>query len=387
MARQKEYVAKIYDITGTTFKGNVALTSDPVFLKKVSGGVGEAIFTLALPVDNFGEGDLITFRNELQIWVADDDSPNGIQIYSGHIAEYRPYSNASGEGVQVRVHGYVTRLWGEMYRNGSDFSITHSSQDPETIFKAIIDQYRTNVASNYPRINYTATSTDTVGTSHTYKFEAKHINEALNIVTERLAGPDYYWYIDSDNVANFKQYSTTADHLLTFNREIVAIDINKTLAQCVNHVLFWNGVDPAGIYNVYRNTSSSDAYFHWWEIIVDGRVTVAATAEEISTSKINRYKDPVTSLVITVRDNAYYQGYNIESLNPGDTLRILNLKTNNPLQANMPISKVLYSPGVAQLYIDDIELLTPRILNSLREEITANQSSGLPSGSASVIDV
>lgn len=382
----KRYTAKVYDRAGTTYLGTIRLTADPTFTLNLNSGLGPATFDLAIPFDQ--SNGLIEIGNEIQVWVTDRDAPMGVKVYSGFINEYKPSATGTGESIEVVAYGYVARLGYSLLRSSNVFSISYSADDPSDIFMDLIDKYRAGVLEE--RGNYSGDSVDVVGTTVSTEFNAAHYKDALDVV-QRLAGADYYWYWDADNLISFRQYPTTFTHLLTFGKEIVSLELNATASQMVNNILFWNGLessDPNYIYELYRDATSEADYWHRMEVVVDGRYTVQSSAETEMTSRIDRLKDPVRSLVVRVRDNNYStDGYDIESIEPGHTIRVLNLGFDSPLPDNMLVSRVNYTPGYVDLYIDDVELLTSRVLNSLRKQIVANQATDLPSGSATVVNV
>lgn len=383
--RGKVFSARIYSRDGSAFLGNLALTSDPQFSKTINGGVGAASFQLALPFDNID--GLVDIGNEIQVWVVDRDSPAGVKVYSGFINEFKPYATGSGEGVEVVAYGYVTRASYSLLRSTNDFSISYSSQDPSAIFEDLIDKYRAGVLEE--RGNYSADSVEIVGTNVSTSFNAVRYSDALQVV-QRLAGVTWYWYWDANNLIHFKQYPSTPTHLLTFGKEVVSLELNTSASQMVNNILFWNGLvssDPNYIYELYRDSASETEYWHRMEVVVDERYTVQASAQRDMTARIDRFKEPVRTLQLRVTDNNFGDGYDIESIEPGHTIRVLNLGFDTPLAENMLVSKVVYNAGYIDIIVDDIELLTARVLNSLQKQIVANQATDLPAGSATVVNV
>jgi hypothetical protein len=101
----------------------------------------------------------------------------------------------------------------------------------------------------------------------------------------------------------------------------------KRIENLVNRVYFTGGGEPP-LFMVYERTGSIDAYGLYAKSIVDQRVTVEATAETIATRILDANEEPETRLILRIADNngSAGQGYDIESISVGDTVRIKNLQ-------------------------------------------------------------
>lgn len=90
----------------------------------------------------------------------------------------------------------------------------------------------------------------------------------------------------------------------------------------------------------YTDASSVAAYGTREEVQTDTRITLAATADQRGNGEIADLKD--IKIEAKLRINAKY---NIESVHPGDTCTVVNLKKGSTLFGdNMLITSVAYDP-------------------------------------------
>ena len=83
------------------------------------------------------------------------------------------------------------------------------------------------------------------------------------------------------------------------------------------------------MYRVYSNSGSVDAYGLHAIHKVDHRVTNTSTADTMSNRILNAKSSPEIRTLLTIADNNgenQYRGYDIESIVPGDTMKIENIK-------------------------------------------------------------
>ena len=187
-----------------------------------------------------------------------------------------------------------------------------------------------------------------------------------------MAGATWYWYVDADNVFYFREYATTPTHLFTFGKDISSLEITRSADNIKNEFIFWNGLmadDTNFISNRYYNTNSINSYWNRFEANTDGRVTTSAGADALGGSYINAYKNPNVSMRFEVKDNNLGAGYDIESIEPGHTCKILNLNDSDVVGDNMVITSVQYSPEKVIIYVGDLREMTGRSLTNLRRQL------------------
>jgi len=70
-----------------------------------------------------------------------------------------------------------------------------------------------------------------------------------------------------------------------------------------------------------------------------------------------------------VKDNSLGEGYDIESIEPGHTCKILNIKDSSVISENMVITSVQYYPEKAIVFVSDLREITGRSLTNLRRQL------------------
>lgn len=365
---EKKYSVKIYDRAGTTFKGNYDPIGGYAFTKTINGGVGALSITLPRKFDNFGLGEDVNLLDEIQVWVQDKDT-SGKKIYSGYVSSITSFIDGSNQGIKLDVLGYVSRLAFTLDWNGTDISMVRNSLTAGELVKDVIDKYRSTVAEE--RINYGTSTVDITGSDISYTSNAKSCLETIERARE-MAGATWYWYVDADNVFYFREYATTPTHLFTFGKDISSLEITRSADDIKNEFIFWNGLmadDTNFISNRYYNTTSINSYWNRFEANTDGRVTTSAGADALGDSYINAYKNPNVSMRFEVKDNNLGAGYDIESIEPGHTCKILNLNDSDVVGDNMVITSVQYTPEKVIIYVSDLKEMTGRSLTNLRRQL------------------
>ena len=324
---RKYYQYRVYD-QNNQYVGVWAddVITEPTFRTSINSGPSEMMVRLARNFDNFGEDVDVKLYNHVEVWCFDRDNRNGTLIYSGFISGYRPVLDGYNEYVEITLlHDVVEMSW-IMLRNGAgETAISQNSTDPSDMFRTVLDYYR----ADRPKIDYSTDSVDDTGTTVSYTFTTYTIKEALDKIVE-LTPEDWYWRIDPDNVAHLHASNvTTADHKFVIGKHISQMETWRRGEDIINTVYFV-GQESAGVpmYRVYENTGSIDAYGIHALKYVDQRVTQTATADTMSNRIIDKRKDPEVRTKITIVDNNQNRtniGYNIESIKPGQTMKIQNI--------------------------------------------------------------
>ena len=389
---RKKYFFKVYKSTGK-YVNSWSDASFDSFKKTINGGLGECRIKLARPFDDFGEDNDVRLNNKVEIYCSDKETaPEGIKIYSGFISNYSPFIDGSNEGVEVICLGYVSKLATSILRDNTFIELHTTDVDAGGLTKylgdrdawevrkvvlSIIDLYQAN--SLNPIINYSATSTEDSGNTFTYTFNARKYNEALNIC-QRYAPANWWWYVGADNIIKFKPKPNKADHKFVFGKHFKSIKVEKNMENVVNRVLFSNG-DNADqqILKIYQDADSSDDYDDRWEVITDNRVSVSETADNMGQSTLAEKKDADVKTTIEILDsNGNPDGYDIESINPGDTCKFLNLNTitSQTFSENMVIKAVDYAPDKVIIEVESLKVSVGKELIESRKRIESGEASG-----------
>jgi len=325
--KKKHYEYRVYDDGVYKTSWTTEVLTEPTFRMVINGGPGEMVIRLRRSFDNFGEDDDVKLFNKVECWCFDRNAPNGVLIYTGFISGYRPVLDGHKEYIEITLLHYVTEMSNIMLRNANgDTEIAMNSMDPSAMLKNIIDYYRADGG----QINYTSDSVDNTGTTVSYTFQCYTIKEALDKVIE-LTPENWYWRVDADNIIYLKESNmNVANHTFLIGKHINYMETWRRGEDIVNRVYFI-GQESGGVpmYRVYSNTGSIETYGIHAIKKVDQRVSLTTTADTMSNRIINRQKDPEIRTTLVVLDNNGSdpeKGYDIESIKPGDTLRIRNIR-------------------------------------------------------------
>lgn len=339
----KSFAYKVYN--GSTFvtTWNEDVLSVPQFSSVINGTAGNLQVRLNRTFQAFGEDVDIALGNSVRVYCYDYDEPNGQLIYYGYISAYKPVLEGSREYVEVTLLPAFSRandfmLLGD---NELDTTVTYNSYDPSNMISEIVEKFL-DQGVDYPDYGsslwdvavFDESGFDTdrhfeIETSNTvvsYTFNTNTIKEAVDKVIE-LAPADWYYAVLPDGTLRFKARSTTIDHRLIIGKNIASADYEQRSENIVNDVYFIGGGDPPLFYR-YTRQGSIDAYGRRVKKIVDGRVTVAATAQTMSERVLDENELPEIRLKLRIVDNNGYnqdRGYDIESIKVGDVLQIKNI--------------------------------------------------------------
>src|SRR5258708_7296297 len=111
MALKKSYIYKVYSAAGVYIKtwAGSDVVSEPNYAQDLNSPGNEMAVILARPADSFGEGTDIDLRNKVQVYVVDNDLPNGQLIFQGFISNYQPVYGAN-ERIEITLLGYGAEL-------------------------------------------------------------------------------------------------------------------------------------------------------------------------------------------------------------------------------------------------------------------------------------
>lgn len=307
----------------TVWKDEV--TNEPTWREVINGSASELTIRLARRFNDFGEGEDVELNNRVDLYIYDEDEPQGKLMYRGFISAYAPTIEGKQEYVEVTLLGIGQDTNNYILQDSTgNTTVAYVSQDPSDIIRDIIDKYSVQGGS----VRYTDSSIQDTGTTVTYAFSVSKVNDALDKVVN-LAPDGWSYIIKADGIIYFEQTSNTADHKLTTGKDIATFSARKTAEQLVNEVYFIGGT-PAGeeqLFKKYTSSSSSGTYGVRAVKEIDQRVTNASTAETFANRKLDGFSSPITRATITVLDsNTTSKGYDIDSIKPGDSLQITNLQ-------------------------------------------------------------
>ena len=231
------------------------------------------------------DDEVITTEDDIDLLV-EDGQPEGYTIFKGYITDWE-LDFGDSDTITVSMLNNAAELNHIILKDGTDTKVTYNSMDPSNIVKDIIDYAQTQGAN----INYTAASIQTTGTTVSYTFNLNTIAECLEKILE-LCPSDWYWtYNPGTDLYSLKERSTTVDRFFTKQRDASKTTLRRSILGLVNDAYFTGGGDPALLVNTV-DAPSQAAWRRGLIKLSDQRVTVQSTAELISQSEIDRYKEP-----------------------------------------------------------------------------------------------
>lgn len=162
-----------------------------------------------------------------------------------------------------------------------------------------------------------------------------------------LANPAWWWTVRPDGLFYFLPKPATATHKLTIGKDVQSIRITKNAEKITNRYrLTWSGGT-----DVYNDATSESLYGRREVLVNDTSIKDQTSADRAGNTAVENGKTPLVQATITVNTN-----YNIESIQPGDTITVQNTKAgSNVLPPNLLITSVNYSPAGVTLAVENEE--------------------------------
>jgi len=365
------------------------------FRKTINGGLSDLTLKLARKIDTFNTAGDVTVGNKIEIWVYDEESGvAGILLYSGYIEQQNMVLNGGEEYVNIVCYGTVaklnndvlkedayTRLYTKLTDGLTTTSASKSAAEVSDVIRAIVSRFNTANPSNH--IYSDETGTDTItdsGNQMYYEFNAIIYFNALEIC-RGIAPQNWYWFLDSENYLHFKEISATADHTFLLSKDVARIQASKAADSIKNVLLLFDGNLT---YKQYYDTVSIDQYGRRVKQITDSNIQDSATMDNIGASFLGENKDPKVRLEIDIIDsNESDKGYDIESIDPGDTCKITGITPDgNVFSDNMVIKEVQWTLGKATLTIEtEKDFDINRFILDMKKQVddlTKNSSGTMP---------
>ncbi len=360
------------------------------FSKEINGGLGECVLNLSVP---FGyQGSDLNSGNIVDISVSDKDTAiNGfVKIYSGYISNIGIVTAGGKSSVKVSLLGNYTRMSLDYCKIGSTTLLysdsaagltstaSGSSADLGLILRATIDRYRAETEN--PSLRYDQGTIPLMSQTVLYTINLKTYREVFDKIIGMYAGYSF-WYVDENDQVFVKSKPSTPTHIFKIS-SLKSLSIQKSIETTRNVLLIWNGeTGAAKVYKEYKDEASIKQIGRRVEFLNDPGIGDEATADKLGVNFLAENKDPiitVTAEVIDNNDNS--QGYDIESIQPGQTCRFIGFDPEGPemVYDNMMITKVDYSPNKA---VVTAEITKTDIVNwqeKTQKEVNDLKTSGLP---------
>ena len=338
---RKEFQIKIYS-KSNVYKHTInpkIVMSNISFQSNMNGGQWSL---------NIQLNELITDTAEIEwdiikISVFDENNTNGRQIYYWFVNKIQKLQDINSQTVTLECIGIIWLLNKIIFYSGS-FTPT-LNQDPAVTIKAVIDYFNTQYAGSL--IGYGWLHVDTYGTNINMSFD---YNTCMEVITKITEATNFWRYIDSSWQMRFKPNPTTSTHTLTNQKNVDNIDVQESFNDMVNQLYLWRNW---GVYKTYSDATSKTTY--WIKEKRESKTDLIdeTSQDEYGNNFIQDNKDPKKETSVTVNNK-----YDIETIKPGDALKILNLEYSI---TNIQILRVQYSTNNVVLSLDKATSLVKTI--------------------------
>jgi hypothetical protein len=245
-------------------------------------------------------------------------------------------------------------------------------------------------------------SIELTGNVVSYTFNTATYLQALEKIVE-LCPAGWYFYVDANNIFHLKQKAAEADHVLVIGKHLSVVKPQKRIENVKNEVLFVGN----GIYKRYVRSGSQSSYGRRVHVMQDNRVSQVGTADIMANTFLDNNESVEIRTKIRIIDSNSTNdntGYNIESIKPGQLIRIEGFGTNYP-ETLFDVSlfdvaswdySVSYANGIAMQVVNiryqpdcvDVELSSrPIPVNRRIEDIYRNLKNYLNSNNGTTPDV
>ena len=383
----KQTQIKSFDSDGVLIK-IIEDASFTGFTKYINGGLSTLVLKLARKIDTFDDNNDVSIGNRIKIYISDTDDDD-VLVYNGMIEGQNPYLDGNVEYVEIVCYGDVTRLNRDILRTGqrttfytdtTNYLGTSSASEVaelSNVIRDIIDYFNTNNPD--VDITYNVSGIDSISDTNqgiNYKFTALTYLEAIEKC--RLVAPQsWYWFVGADGVFVFSGKPGSATHNFVVGKSIKSLKVSKSLDQTKNSILV---VGKDSVYYEYEDANSLDSYGRRTHLHIDTDLQDAGTMDNYGEAILEKYKNPIIKIELEIYDNnGNANGYDIESINPGDTCKITNIDDSSDLFTNnMTITQVDWTMGMARVIIEINNFDLDKFLINLKKTLETDMKNQEP---------
>lgn len=395
---QKQISVKVYKPDGKFLKEWVNVNFSG-FTKEINAGMGECVLELLEKFDYTG-GELL-LGNLIDISVSDKQTITSSKtgetgggwklIYSGYISMYEPLVDGKEEKIAVHCLGHYTKLSLDILKSGTQTTVYtdatnginttgSAAADVGKVLRGIIDRYRAETSN--PKISYVNQNIPTVSQNLKYTFEQRTYREAIDIA-KNAAPSGYFYYVDEYGTFWFKGKASTPTHKFELKKHFKSIRVERSMEKIRNVILIWNGeTGGSKVYKNYQDTVSINQYGRRAAILTDYGIDDETSADNLAAKLLAENKDPDIKVVCEVIDDNYdaVNGYDIETIEPGDTCRFLGFDETfaDIFRDNMLITKVNYLVDRVELTIEIVLADIEEQLKKLSDQVSGIDARGIP---------
>ncbi len=349
--RSARFIARVYDKTGATIKkvlGAGSFLDLPKISREVNKPASDVTLTLAFPWDDFGYGTEISEFFLVKIFAINDANPEGVLVYQGFITEITGKLGPDTNHVEIRLFPLESILSNAFWKSGSgqslaDYTVSYGGADVDTIFANAITDINTLYGTSY----FTG-SLGNPGASIAIDFVEQTHQQAIDKAMTFLDST-WRWRMTPAGVIELAQYAdAVATHQFVLGRDIESIDVTRTIMDIKNGVrVVYAG--PAYVFS--SDATSETAYGKRQKKMGDTNIGNAPSATALGDGEVSKLKDVKIQTMVTV--NAQY---NLETIFPGDTCRIVNVSdtTGQMVQGVFRILRTEYDGTRMTLHLAEI---------------------------------
>lgn len=312
----KKYEYKIYDSFGTRVATLADVTdTHPQFSYDINGGLGSLVVSVGRPRSElYCCTDLVPGN-----MVVVTEKTESRAVYSGRIVRVFTSVGGRGQSVKFEAVGHVSELsWRIFEDQDGDTGLMAFSKDPSEMFSDVIDLCGGIITKG---------TIETSGITASMSSNGSYSIDVIRNIMERLPNT-WYWYVDAHNRAHLKKIHDKPDHILAIGREVENVQYASTIDHMVNEVMLVGGTPDAQQQIMVRsaNALSQEHFGKRQKIITDGRITDTMSIQYIINSNMSTSVD--VEIFFDVFDDEFsIRGYDIESIHPGDTIKIMDKKS------------------------------------------------------------
>lgn len=378
----KTAVIKAYTPIGE-FVSTLRSPSAIAFNKVLDGGLGELNIEVEGKYDN--DDPSLQLGNEIRVFVSETDATE-ILVYSGYVSDVTRKLGEK-EGITVSCLGWQTLLSLDIFKelaNPTNLTFTKTA----TLVGAIVYevyQMWTGAGGDHIRAVRGSTVDHTAGPTVTYKFENRTYREALDDMVQLATGGEH-WYVDAHGLLWWKKPATTPDHTLVFGRHFTELQTVTSLSKVRNQLYLWNGVTSL---KRYRDVPSINKYNQRRAVMLkeNGATAISTAMDQLAARFLaDAAKPPITMTLrvfgtgsLPVKDGVEI-GYDIESIEPGDVIRLTNVNQMGAdwLRDLMVVTQVDYRFDHAVLTLDVVPSGLDRFQRHAQRELDKITGIGAP---------
>lgn len=264
MSMRDDLIISVFDRRGGTFLGHI-VGEVGTFTKSLGGGVGACTIDVAVPFDELAP--VLVIGNHVEIERRKTEAM-GVElppsysvartIYSGYISSIQRSVGEGQDGIRITLMGYEAKLAMDVYRDGTNIDIAHSSEDVGAIVADIIAKF---VAAHPDAIKAQEdwTIDTSAGPSVSMSFKARTYAQALaDCVAVASNGEDYF--IDEHGTFHWLPVPSAPTHRFVYGRHIMSLVAEENLNEMRNALLLSNGNDSSPVVKLYEDADSIERY-------------------------------------------------------------------------------------------------------------------------------